>query len=86
MYYDGVVFKPSLDELYHHGILGQKWGVRNGPPYPLKQHSASERIYKDASKRVTQITKDVTSAAKKLEVRCMDLRIDLKLKKVYPGR
>jgi RimJ/RimL family protein N-acetyltransferase len=23
-------------ELYHHGIPGQKWGVRNGPPYPLK--------------------------------------------------
>lgn len=28
--------KPSLDEcLAHHGIRGQKWGVRNGPPYPL---------------------------------------------------
>ena len=22
-------------ELYHHGILKQKWGVRHGPPYPL---------------------------------------------------
>lgn len=24
------------EELYHHGILGQKWGVQNGPPYPLE--------------------------------------------------
>ena len=22
-------------ELFHHGIKGQKWGIRNGPPYPL---------------------------------------------------
>lgn len=31
--------------LYHHGILGQKWGVQNGPPYPLddKDHNASEK-------------------------------------------
>ena len=31
--------------LAHHGILGQKWGKRNGPPYPLdaEDHSASER-------------------------------------------
>lgn len=26
----------SKNELYHHGIKGQKWGTRNGPPYPLK--------------------------------------------------
>lgn len=31
--------------LEHHGIMGQKWGIRNGPPYPLDagDHSASEK-------------------------------------------
>ena len=29
----------------HHGVLGQKWGQKNGPPYPLdaSDHSASEK-------------------------------------------
>lgn len=31
--------------LVHHGIKGQHWGKRNGPPYPLdaEDHSSSER-------------------------------------------
>ena len=31
--------------LQHHGIKGQKWGKRNGPPYPLdyEDHSAAEK-------------------------------------------
>lgn len=31
--------------LAHHGIRGQEWGRRNGPPYPLdaSDHSASEK-------------------------------------------
>lgn len=35
----------SDDYLAHHGILGQKWGRRNGPPYPLgaSAHSAAEK-------------------------------------------
>lgn len=43
------------EELYHHGILNQKWGVKNGPPYPLRggDYSESERkaILKERKKK-----------------------------------
>lgn len=34
--------------LAHHGIKGQKWGVRNGPPYPIDKSQKSDTIVKDA--------------------------------------
>lgn len=32
--------------LAHHGIKGQKWGVRNGPPYPLDKSSENGKMSK----------------------------------------
>lgn len=29
-------WNDGSDYLIHHGVKGQKWGVRNGPPYPLE--------------------------------------------------
>ena len=46
---DFVAFSEEIDNgmefLEHHGILGQRWGKLNGPPYPLGlgRHSAGEK-------------------------------------------
>lgn len=41
---------PSNLDVYHHGILGQKWGIKNGPPYPLDggdyTKTEKEKIYR----------------------------------------
>lgn len=36
------VLRPHDDETYlaHHGIKGQQWGVKNGPPYPIHRDAA----------------------------------------------
>lgn len=45
------------DELKHHGIKGQKWGVKNGPPYPIKE----ERNIETIRKRSTIVEKAINS-------------------------
>lgn len=48
--------------LLHHGILGQKWGKQNGPPYPLgaSDHSAAEKKagYRKSLKSDTKDSKE----------------------------
>lgn len=38
-------------ELWHHGIKGQKWGERNGPPYPLNEGDKSSEEKKAENKK-----------------------------------
>ena len=45
-----LVRDDSRSELCHHGIKGQKWGVRNGPPYPLDKSTKHDTIVTDAIK------------------------------------
>jgi len=33
-----------MKSLYHHGIKGQKWGVKNGPPYPIKESTRNREL------------------------------------------
>ena len=48
----------TTSELYHHGIKGQKWGVLNGPPYPLNasDKSASEKRL-SSNKKTNKVSK-----------------------------
>lgn len=59
------------DYLQHHGILGMKWGVMNGPPYPLSasrkswsERRAEKKDAKWAKKNYNKIYKKTVKASK----------------------
>ena len=35
------------EELMHYGVKGMKWGVRNGPPYPIDRERVATRTKGD---------------------------------------
>lgn len=43
------------NELYHHGVKGQQWGVRNGPPYPIE-----DKVLKKGT-RLNSVSKEINS-------------------------
>lgn len=45
------------NELYHHGRLGQKWGKRNGPPYPLTGRGLSAYRQRRKAKKAEKLEK-----------------------------
>lgn len=66
------------NELYHYGVPGMHWGIRNGPPYPLNAHTAASSIYKQAQKRVNKISTDVINSAKQTSSKMYGLEYKLK--------
>lgn len=47
-YYGNLNVSPYA-QLYHHGVIGQKWGVKNGPPYPLDSAISTGSSLKERS-------------------------------------
>lgn len=61
--------------LSHEGILGQKWGERNGPPYPLGPGQHSEReLRKMRKKELKSLKKARKAKAKKAEKKKEDAK------------
>ena len=50
------------NELYHHGIKNQQWGVQNGPPYPLDR-ATHRAVVKQTKAEYKSSRNDVRNAA-----------------------
>ena len=46
--------EETLNYLEHHGIDGMKWGVQNGPPYPLDKEK-HDRVVKKGQKKIKSL-------------------------------
>lgn len=60
-----------MTEFNHHGIEGQKWGVRNGPPYPLDRVASTGKALKSTIKARHEI--HVAEKHKKLAAKIISI-------------
>lgn len=56
------------DELYHHGRLFQRWGVRNGPPYPLSRSAVKKAYGKKGGRQLSEEERAANHEAEKQRV------------------
>lgn len=69
MLYEYDYDKPDLTDefLEHHGILGQKWGKRNGPPYPLGSDESTGKRLKSSKGGIIERHKKKKTAKKRVK-------------------
>lgn len=62
------LIKEKLDELdnpvdsdilAHHGVKGQKWGVKNGPPYPIQENRKVAKVLNSGDQLKNAVGKDI---------------------------
>lgn len=68
---DGYVWTINPNELFHHGIKGQKWGVRRYQPYPKDYHGDGKFKGKKVSRHEQKLNK-----YKKQEIEDINRRYD----------
>lgn len=61
---NGYYVVPSGYDIMHHGKEGQRWGVRNGPPYPLNSKGLKS-FFKNKKKKRADIKAAKEAAANK---------------------
>lgn len=84
MVIDETMYEDEI--LEHHGIIGQKWGKMNGPPYPLdpnKDYSKAElrAMRKEARKEARKENRRKKKIAKKDEIEKQKTEEEEKLEK-----
>lgn len=68
------------NELSHSGVLGQKWGVRHGPPYPIERRSDGrpKKVVSRKESAAGKIAKKVTKKAVKSAANAIKERVHKK--------